>query len=135
MSACVHLKKVSHADHCDNRSHLCKVFSLLKYDLTTRRVWQVQPGQSSARSDSSQLQQSPFGGVPADEEEGWWNHDGRRNANLVSSSAEQDGYKVMSDEEVEEAEASDAFPALGYPRNLASVGVGSLCSGVHCYHM
>ncbi|BDA49596.1 hypothetical protein COCOBI_14-2150 [Coccomyxa sp. Obi] len=88
----------------------------------------MRPG-SSARSDSSQLQQSPFGGVPAKEEEGWWNHDGRRQANLVSSSAEQDGSRVMSDEEVEEAEASDAFPALGYPRNLASVGVGSLCSG------
>ncbi len=30
------------------------------------------------------------------------------------------GSRVMSDEEVEEAEASDSFPALGYPLGLGS---------------
>ena len=32
--------------------------------------------------------------------------------------------KVLSDEEVEEAEASDSFPALGYPAGLGSIGSG-----------
>ena len=32
--------------------------------------------------------------------------------------------KVLSDEEVEEAEASDSFPALGYPVGLGSIGSG-----------
>jgi hypothetical protein len=33
--------------------------------------------------------------------------------------------KVLSDEEVEEAEASDSFPALGYPVGMGSVGSGN----------
>lgn len=32
--------------------------------------------------------------------------------------------KVLSDEEVEEQEASDSFPALGYPAGLGSIGSG-----------
>lgn len=31
---------------------------------------------------------------------------------------------MLSDEEVEEAEASDSFPALGYPAGLGSIGSG-----------
>ena len=32
--------------------------------------------------------------------------------------------KVLSDEEVEEQEASDSFPALGYPAGIGSIGSG-----------
>ncbi len=31
---------------------------------------------------------------------------------------------MLSDEEVEEAEASDSFPALGYPAGIGSIGSG-----------
>jgi hypothetical protein len=79
------------------------------------------------------MEQSPFGGVADQDSEGWWDNDRQPQPNHMSFSAERDGSRVMSDEEVEEAEAADAFPALGLPRNLASVGVGSLGSGVCCH--
>ena len=90
----------------------------------------LQPGSSSSHSPS--VEQSPFGGVAAGDSEGWWNDNRRSQPNHMPSSAERDGSKVLSDEEVEELEAADAFPALGYPRTLASVGVGSFGSGACC---
>ena len=39
--------------------------------------------------------------------------------------------KVLSDEEVEEQEASDSFPALGYPAGIGSIGSGQT-HPIHC---
>ena len=43
--------------------------------------------------------------------------------------------KVLSDEEVEEAEASDSFPALGYPAGLGSIGSGRMSGRHHWMEM
>lgn len=61
--------------------------------------------------------------------EGWWEKDRQAQAQQPQALPQdqmqkQADSRVMSDEEVEEAEAADAFPALGYPHAL-----GSVCSG------
>ena len=43
---------------------------------------------------------------------------------LQGGGPERTDSKVLSDEEVEEAEASDSFPALGYPAGIGSIGSG-----------
>lgn len=43
---------------------------------------------------------------------------------LQGADPERVDSKVLSDEEVEEAEASDSFPALGYPAGIGSIGSG-----------
>jgi hypothetical protein len=104
----------------------------------------MQADLSAARSEAS-----PFHGVAAPASEGWWSSSYKRAqpapaaARNVAVSApahthrgdpqegdpahgrgygapERAGSHVLSDEEVEEAEASDSFPALGYPVGLGS---------------
>ena len=48
---------------------------------------------------------------------------------LQGAEPERADSKVLSDEEVEEAEASDSFPALGYPAGIGSIGSGKVLTG------
>ena len=48
---------------------------------------------------------------------------------LQGAEPERADSKVLSDEEVEEAEASDSFPALGYPARIGSIGSGEVLTG------
>lgn len=50
---------------------------------------------------------------------------------LQGAEPERADSKVLSDEEVEEAEASDSFPALGYPAGIGSIGSGEALAGPH----
>ena len=56
---------------------------------------------------------------------------------LQGAEPERADSKVLSDEEVEEAEASDSFPALGYPAGIGSIGSGKVLAGRrwHCKHV
>ncbi len=48
---------------------------------------------------------------------------------LQGAEPERADSRVLSDEEVEEAEASDSFPALGYPAGIGSIGSGEALAG------